>query len=262
MSTSNSSLLPPIGSPFDDGELYDTWLENYDGGLDFYKRLAAEARGPLLEVACGTGRVLLRLMQAGYDIDGVDLFESMLKQLRAKATARGLSPHVQQGDMAGFKMPRKYALVMIPFNAFIHNETQERQIDCLNCCREHLLPGGLLAFDTFFPGPKLICQPQGERVLEGEYTHPVNGTTVRFYDTRTFDRVRQIQHSFNEVEETTADGSINVLHRSEFDARWVYKDEMALLLRVAGFSRWEIDGNYDGKPLTEETDQMIVRAWR
>ena len=143
-------------------------------GLDFYVALAREANGPVLDIACGTGRILLPCLQAGVDIEGLDLFEPMLKTLRAKAAALNLSPRLHQADMSDFSLPRRYALIMIPFNAFIHNMTQEAQIRCLQRCREHLLPGGKLAFDTFFPSLEIVGAPQNTRVLEGEFPHPAN----------------------------------------------------------------------------------------
>src|SRR5947209_9169629 len=174
-------------------------------------------------------------MQAGADVDGLDLFEGMLKTLRQKAAALHLAPNLYRADMSDFRLPRRYALVMITFNAFIHNLTQQAQIRCLERCREHLLPGGMLAFDTFFPAPGIIGTPENTRVLEGEVQDPRTGRTLRMYDTRTFDRVEQTQRSINEIEEVGADGTIRIIHRSEFRTRYLYKNEMALLLRVAGF---------------------------
>ena len=84
---------------------------------------------------------------------------------------------------------------------------------------------------------------------------------MRFYDTRGFDRVAQIQHSRNEVELDEADGTTKIIDRSEFWVRWTYKPEMELLLRAAGFPKYEICGGFDRRPLTHETDQMIVLAW-
>jgi hypothetical protein len=81
------------------------------------------------------------------------------------------------------------------------------------------------------------------------------------YDTRSFDRVAQTQHSRNEIELLAADGSVQTVLRSEICSRYIYKHEMALLLRVAGFARWEIYGDFDRRPLTRENDAMIVTAW-
>jgi SAM-dependent methyltransferase len=255
---------PPPGSlpsTFDDGEVYDLVAANVPYGLDFYIALAREAQGPVLDIACGTGRIFLPCLQAGVDIEGLDLYEPMLRALRAKAAALGLSPRLHRCDMSDFSLPRRYALVMIPFNAFIHNMTQDAQVSCLVRCREHLLPGGQLVFDTFFPSLEYVRTPAGTRVLEGEIPHPQTGLPMRMYDTRTLDRVAQTQHSLNELELLAADGSVEAVHRSEVSSRYIYKHEMELLLRVASFVRWEVYGDFDRRPLMQENDAMIVAAW-
>ncbi len=250
-----------LPSTFDDGDIYDLVLKDIPYGLDFYVALARQASGPVLDIACGTGRILLPCLQAGVDIEGLDMFEPMLRTLRAKAAELGLSPRLHQADMSDFSLSRRYRLIMIPFNAFIHNMTQDAQIRCLQLCREHLSPGGELTFDTFFPSLEIVGSPQNTRVLEGELPHPETGLPMRMYDTRSFDRVAQVQHSVNEIELLSADGSVQTVHRSEISSRYIYKQEMALLLRVAGFARWEIYGDFDRHPLTRENEAMVVSAW-
>lgn len=248
-------------STFADGDLYDLMLGDLDYAVAFYVGLARAARGPVLDICCGTGRILLPCLQAGSDVDGLDLFEGMLKRLRTKAAALKLNPQLYQADMSSFELPRRYALIMITFNAFIHNLTQEAQIRCLERCRQHLLPGGLLVFDTFFPSLEIVGAPQNTRVLELEKPHPQTGLPMRMYDTRSFDRVAQVQHSINELEFLDAAGKVQSVHRSTTTIRYIYKEEMALLLRVAGFPRWEVCGGFDRRPLTKESDAMIVFAW-
>jgi SAM-dependent methyltransferase len=255
------STAPGEPSPFDDGELYDVLCQGLDYGIDFYVGLAREAKGPVLDVACGTGRVLLPMLQAGVDADGLDLFQPMLDTARRKAAALGFSPALHRGDMADFRLPRRYDLAMIPFNAFCHILTTEDQLRCLGCIRRCLLPGGLLALDGAFPGLGWIGAPQDQRAFEGEATDPRTGQTLRCYDTRSFDRVTQVQRSRNEVELVEAGGTTRIIHRSEFLVRWTYKAEMELLLRAAGFARYEVCGGFDRRPLTQETDAMVVLAW-
>jgi SAM-dependent methyltransferase len=256
-----SPAQPAEPSTFDDGDLYDVMVGHLDYGIDFYMRLARQAKGPVLEIACGTGRIFLPCAQAGVDIDGLDLSEGMLATLRRKAAALGLAPTLYRADMSNFRLPRRYALMIITFNAFGHNMTQDAQIRCLEICRQHLLPGGLLAFDGSFPSLEWIGAAQNTRVLEGDATHPQTGLPIRCYDTRRFDRVKQIQYSLNELELLDAQGNVTAVHRSQIEIRWIYKEEMALLLRVAGFPRWEICGGFDRRALTQETDQMIVLAY-
>ncbi len=252
---------PTEATPFDDGALYDLFLGNFEPGLDFYVEAAKAAGGPVLDVGCGTGRILLPCLQAGVDIEGLDLFPGMLNRLREKAARLGLNPTLHQADMAKFQLSRRFALIVIPFNAFVHNLTTEVQLSCLNTCRDHLHLGGMLALDLSFPGLQWIGQSSGTRELEGEILHPETGLPVRIWDTRTFDRVKQIQYSFNEIEMLDAAGKVAATHPSKTIMRWTFKTEMELLLRLAGFARWDILGGFDGRPLLNETDAMIVQAW-
>jgi hypothetical protein len=118
-----------------------------------------------------------------------------------------------------------------------------------------------LAFDVFFPGLGLLGAPENTRMLEIETRHPVTGLPMRLYDTHSFDRVEQIMQSLNEVEMLDAAGNVTTVHRSQIAMRYIYKEEMALLLRLAGFTRWEIYGDFDRRPLTKDTGAMIVVAW-
>jgi SAM-dependent methyltransferase len=250
---------PP--SPYDDGELYDLIFQDFDIDLAFWREQARLAAGPVLEVACGTGRVMLELAAAGADVDGFDLSVPMLERLTQRAAARGLDVHAGLGDMRAFRMPRRYALIAIPFNAFLHNLTQADQLATLRCCREHLLPGGRLVMHVSFFGRAITAAGTAEPVLELETVHPVTGHTLRHYDGRTLQPIEQIQHSMNELHEIDAGGRTVSVRRSETHVRWIYKPELELLLRVSGFTRWKIDGGFDGKPLESEEDQMIVFAW-
>jgi len=248
-------------TPFDDGEIYDRILGGLDYAVDAYVELARQAKGPILDVACGTGRITIPMLQSGAEVEGLDNAPSMLERLRVKARALGMDPKLHQADMCDFSLPGRFAIVAITFNAFTNMLTTEMQLACLRCCREHLAPGGMLVFDGFFPSQEMVGAPQNTRVLELETRDRETGETLRIYDTRSFDYVRQIQHSINEIEATSAEGVTRLVQRSEMDGRWTYKFEMELLLRVAGFSRWEIAGGFDRRPLEKDSDGMVVFAW-
>ena len=248
-------------TPYDDAELYDVVFEQLDYGLDYYLQLARAAGGPILDLACGTGRVMLPCLSAGLEVDGVDLSASMLARLREKASAKGFQPRLWQASMASFALERRYALIMIPFNAFVHNLTVDDQIGTLSRCREHLQPGGLLAFDAFFPGTGIITAPENTRVLETEVLHPKTGLPVRLFDTRSFDRVEQRQFSKVEIEMIDSHGRVASTHTSHTVVRWIYKTEMELLMRASGFAQWGIFGGFDRSALRLETDGMVVEAW-
>jgi SAM-dependent methyltransferase len=255
-------LHPETRTPFDDGFLYDVLFADLRYDLDPYLELARRADGPVLEIACGTGRITIPCLQAGVDIDGLDLSAPMLERLRHKASDLGLSPRIYQGDMRDFTLPRRYGLVFIAFNGFVHNLTTNDQLHTLRVCRDHLLPGGCLVFNIFFPGLKFLSGPEGTPVLEHEALHPQTRLPVRIYDTRTMDRVQQLQYSRIEIQELDDAGQVAASHNSETTMRWTYKHEMELLLRLSGYSRWEICGGFDRRPLQRENDDFVVFAWK
>jgi 2-polyprenyl-3-methyl-5-hydroxy-6-metoxy-1,4-benzoquinol methylase len=252
----------PLSSPFDDAELYDQIFRDFGIDLEFWREQAKRAGGPVLEVACGTGRVALEMAQAGADVDGFDLSEPMLERLRAKCKERGLRVHATRADMRDFHMARRYALIAIPFNSFLHNLTQHDQLLTLRVCREHLLPGGVLVMHLSFFAPEIIAASGGEPVLELETVDPATGHTLQHYDHRTMDPIEQVQHSINEVREVDERGETVSVRETETRVRWIGKPELELLLTAAGFERRRIDGGFDGKTLESAHDQMIVFAWK
>ncbi len=243
-------------------EVYDLAYSWYTDDIPFYVARAKEARGAVLEAGCGTGRVLLPTLQSGVDIDGFDIHPGMLEVLKTKAGGLGLSPHVTVADMRDFTMPRRYALITIPFRAFHHLLSTRDQVAALRCMREHLESGGALVFNVLFPIFEKMVRPDGEQILEREFTNPATGLPVACYVTRQTDRVNQVLRIEREVVESDARGYAGATHRDRYSMRWTWKPEMELLLGAAGFSRWSVQGGYDGRPLENDTDEMVWTAWK
>jgi SAM-dependent methyltransferase len=260
-------MTTALPSPYEAPDLYDLALETFEEDLGFWlseAQRAAPAPGRparVLEVACGTGRVLLHLRQHGVEADGVDLYAPMLERLETKAKARGLDVRVYRADMRDFTTPARYQRVFIPFNGFAHCETIDDQLRCLQCCREHLEPGGAVVIDMSYPGLAYWLDVRTERILEIESLDLQSGGTVRMWDTRTKDRVAQRQHSIVEIEELDREGGVVRVHRFETTQRWVYRFELELLFRLAGFDRWEILGGWDRRPLETDRGQMLAYGW-
>jgi len=242
--------------------LYDLQYSTYGEDLPFWVELARAAGGPVLEVGCGTGRVHLPLLQAGVDVDGFDLQPAMLDELRRKAAALGATPRVHEADMRDFALLRRYALVVIPFRAFLHNLTTADQLATLRACHRHLLPGGRLVVDLFYPSFARLTERDGEWRLEREFAHPESGRPLSVVSRRRSDRVNQTMWVEMELREHDERGAVLATHPQSFALRWIYKPEMELLLQVAGFARWAVAGGFDGRPLLHDTDQMIWTAWK
>ena len=130
----------------DVAENYDRYLDvmysehdNYEGFQDFYLALAKEyGAGGAIDIACGTGAVLLHLAQAGIDIDGTDLSEAMCDVARDKAERMGLDLNIFPANMTDFKSERKYSLAIIARSGFMHLLTPELQRAALLNIRENL----------------------------------------------------------------------------------------------------------------------------
>ena len=260
MGTASAATAAP--SPYVAPDLYDQLFESLDFDRRFWLEVGREAKGPVLDLGCGTGRVLIPLLEAGVDADGVDLHPAMLERLRAKAEKKGFRPHLRTADMRDFTMPRLYTRVISAFNAFAHCASTEDQLAMLRCCREHLEPGGALVLHISYPGAALWLGSPDEPALEHETTDPATGHRLQLYDRRFTDAVNQSQRSEIEVRALDPDGALVGSHRFEAHQRWVYRYELELLLRLSGFARWEIQGDFDGAPLTRDDQQMIAWAWR
>lgn len=249
-------------TPYDAPELYDLLLGGLDFDLPFWLGTGREAGGPVLDVGCGTGRVLLPLLEAGVDADGVDLYEPMLERARQKAAAGGYHPRLEVSDMRDFSMPRRYARVILAFNTFAHADTTEAQLSTLCRCLAPLAPGGAVVLHMSYPGRGYWAEPDGAPVMEVETTRPRDGHRFQMWDTRTKDVVGQCQRSEVEVRELGPDGALLASHRSYTSQRWVYRFEFELLFRLAGFARSEVFGGFSREPLERDDQQMVAWAWK
>lgn len=250
----------PYDTPYSDPALYDVIYSGIRDDIPFYVERARTARGPTLEIGCGTGRVLIPALEAGAQVDGLDLDAGMLSHLERKVSALGRTVRLVQSDMCDFTMPRRYALVMAPFRVFMHLVSTLDQLRTLRCVRDHLEPGGAFVFNVFYPSLDAIVGHEGQRRLTIEAIDPETGGAVEVYDTPHYDRVKQIVQVDREVVSADAGGSQT--HRMSFHLRWTYRYEIELLLAAAGFPRWDLWGGYDRRPLEKDTDEMVIQAWK
>jgi SAM-dependent methyltransferase len=248
----------PKPSPYDAPELYDLLFDSLDFDVAYWVEVGRGAGGPVLELACGSGRLLLPIRRAGVDIDGLDASPAMIARLKERARAEGLGVRAEVADMRDFEMGRSYARIFCGFNGFAHCETIEDQLAVLRSARRHLVPGGALVIHMSYPGPAYWSELDGKPVLEHESPRP-GGGKLQLWDNRTKDVVRQRQDSEVEIWELDASERPVAVHAFSTHQRWVYPFELELLLRAAGFARLEFLGGFDGRPLRTPEDQMI--AW-
>jgi SAM-dependent methyltransferase len=268
-------------------ELYDAVYADVVADIAPHVALVREAGGPALELCAGNGRLLLPALDAGVACDALDLSAEMLESLHAKLAARGWQRRgegaaarfrhadgreiaVQAGDMRDFSLAMRYELIVIGFNSFLHNLTQDDQLATLRCCRHHLTSGGRLVLSAFHPSAeKLIEWASGERMFKDI---PAGDGRVRVYDHAQDDRVEQVRNMTRRIEFTDAAGNVTRRESVKFLLRYAYKPEMELLLHVAGFSRWEARPAFEGyftdagEPAGEralrEGDVIAWTAWK
>jgi len=101
--------------------LYDLINAGVQDDLPFYLALVAEMGGPVLELGCGSGRTLIPLAEAGYDVVGLDSSPAMLERARTRLERSPFAEHVRlvQGDMTGFDLQTTFPLITVPFHAWL-----------------------------------------------------------------------------------------------------------------------------------------------
>jgi len=249
-----------------DAELYDSYATGLEGDLDFYLEEAKKAGSPVLELGCGTGRILIPIAQAGLDVVGVDRSQKMLSIARDKISI--LPPETQNhiqllyGDMRDFSLDRRFNLVLIPFRAFLHLLTPEDQRLALGQIHEALVDGGLLALNIFDPSISIIAAHMGHlgqaRKKIGEFTHPISGNKVIQWDSRRYDLEDQIIHETFIFEELDEKGAVQSTTYNPLTLRFLYRFEMQHLLELAGFKVEALYGDFKRGPFQHGREQVWV----
>jgi SAM-dependent methyltransferase len=209
------------------------------GDVAFYESLARKRAGPVLELACGTGRIALALAERGLDITGVDVSDGMLTIARRKAA--GLPAPVWERltlvnqDMSQLNLGRRFSLIFIAFRSFQHLLTFDLQQKSLKAIRCHLEHDGRLALHLFDPRLDLLIDENGPSAqLSG--TDPVTGRRYFGEVLRThFDHLAQIRRDAWRYTEMDAKGKVLDEDTREMALRWTYRWELRHLLRLCGF---------------------------
>ena len=218
----------------------------------FYAGLAAETGGPVLELGCGTGRVLLPIAATGVPCVGVDPSAQMLRVFRSKDIPPNLE--LVQGAMQTLALGRRdFGLAFSAFRAFQHLLTVDHQLEALTRIREHLRPGGWLALDVYEPDLARMAL-----VEEGETEQPPfeqGGRRVRRSfrvrrDHRT--QVADLVFSYRDLE------TGEVLGEERVSMRWTYRYELEHLLVRAGFAPFRWSSDFEGGPYEARGDIVVV----
>jgi ubiquinone/menaquinone biosynthesis C-methylase UbiE len=224
-------------------------MRDPSGDAAFYRALAQETGGPVLELACGTGRVLLPIAALGIPCVGVDASPAMLAVLRAKNPPQNLE--LMEARMESFDLGgRQFRLVTCPFRAFQHLLDVEAQLAALANVRRHLAPGGMFAFDIFDPKLAWLIAPVDTERLDATFRR--DGVEIRRFARTRSDLATQILEVTFRFEPEEAPGNTTVR------LRWFYRYEIEHLLARAGFTDVAIYGGYDKRPWRPEGETVII----
>ena len=232
---------------------YDAVIADADRpDVDYYVDLARDVDGPVLEAACGTGRIYLQLLEAGVDAAGFDLSADALDVLEAAAAERGLEPSVWQAELTTFESDRPYESVICPFNAMQNVATVDEQLAALEAVYDALDASGQFVFDVFVPSFDVIRESYGEWQTES-VTYRGERHEVRTR-TRIVDEIEQ--RFATETELYDPNGSL--VFAEEDVLSMLPAQQVELLARQSPFGSWSVTGDFTGEPLA---DGHSIQVW-
>jgi ubiquinone/menaquinone biosynthesis C-methylase UbiE len=222
-------------------EIYDITkpIGHSFGDVEFYLQRLKYCTGPVLEPAVGTGRVMIPLMEAGIEVEGVDNSPEMLAICRARCAERGLQPVLHEGDMGSLSLPERYEAIIIPAGSFLLIERREESLGALKRFREHLVRGGRLILDlelqtdlrvgTISTGT--VETPQGETITMESKVVEVNFLKQYSVSHLRYEKWRK--------------GELLRTEMQRFAGHWYGLEEFELVLKSLGFSDVVVSADYE-----------------
>ncbi|MDQ3994408.1 MAG: class I SAM-dependent methyltransferase [Actinomycetota bacterium] len=220
--------------------LYDAWSRSVTEDVGFYVDLALESDGPVVELGVGTGRIAVPVAKAGVRVIGVDASQGMLDVCRRRARTAGVEDllDLRRGDLTKPPVHERVELVMSPFRALLHLESDAARLRALRAARKLLRPGGRFVFDVFAPS-RADIEETNRRWLERE-----PGIWERA-DWDETERVLTLSVRGNDGETTMR-------------LAWLEPDRWRELLERAGFGIVECYGWFDRRPYAGGEDTVWV----
>ena len=249
------------------------WAEfNLDGPEISYFQKFIEGDGqPALDVACGTGRLLVPYLRAGLDVDGCDLSADMLALCRERAEAEGLSPNLYAQAMHELRLPRMYKTILV-CGGFGLGGNREQSFEGLRRLYEHLEPGGLLLLDNEVPyavsGIWPLWQKDERRALPKPWLELGNGDRRQGSDGAEYElRSRVVEldpvTQFVTLEmraDMWVDGEHVAAEEHVLRMSMYFTRELVSLLELAGFTDVTLRGDYTDEEPSPDTEFVVFIA--
>ena len=240
-------------------EVYDLFYGFRRGDIEFYAKLAEKFGDPILELGCGTGRVLIPLARRGYRITGIDVSESMLRILKRKLEKESEDVRsrieIIHADMREFNLKRKFRLIIIPFSSIVHLRSLDDALKTFINVFNHLSDEGAFAFDIFIPKYELISKKSRIEF----YTLDIDDNRkLILWEKAKYDLTNQLIDVDRLVEIVSENYSKKYFWR--YKIRWYTRSEIELLLRLAGFNNIEVYGDFSFGEYKYEKGLMVFIA--
>ncbi|AZR72948.1 hypothetical protein BBF96_05800 [Anoxybacter fermentans] len=239
-------------------EFYDVLHSNEDDALAFIS-FAKEFGSPILELGCGTGRLLIPLARKGFEITGMDLSEAMLEICRNKLEQEEdeVKDRVTlvKADMRDFNLEKKFKFIFTACNTLMHLSTIKDLEKAFKCIATHLTEDGVFIIDISAPDIPYMVESNGKEFVF-EYTHPETGRKIIDRFKPTYDFLNQIEKDEIILEEYEK-GEMIRQAISNVILTYFFPRELKIILQHCGFEIFEEYGSLNKDPLTEKSQNII-----
>lgn len=236
-------------------DLYD--LEYvHDHDVPFWISLAGRENGPVVEWGAGTGRIAVPLSAAGHDVTAVELSEQMVEKGRKKDE----SVRWVVGDMRTARQEERYGLAVCAFNSFLCLRNPDDALLFLRNAREHLQPDGLLGIEVSAFSPEELAEEPGGPTLRHDLTRDLPDGRLDRFSLSRYDAATQLMEMRLFYELYGDPGGLKSRRAHDLAIRITHRDELLLMLRLAGFEVEAVYGGFDGEAFTSESDHLLVLA--
>ena len=246
---------------FFDQHFCDLSQTGFKGDIEFYRALAAETEGDVLELGSGTGRVAIPISLDNKKVIGLEISPFMLNRAIANAAKVGATTQFQLGDMTNFDLKNKFGFIYIAFGAFHHLETVEDQLDCLRCVYNHLCKSGLFVIHIRNPAVHLLVDLDFKPDQRRKWIGFDEATGQRVVTESISQKVNPNMQWITEILQHTSfskNGDVISVELEEFKLRWIYPFEMEHLLVRSGFEPIECFSDFSGNKAKDEEQQIWV----
>jgi 2-polyprenyl-3-methyl-5-hydroxy-6-metoxy-1,4-benzoquinol methylase len=233
---------------------------------NWYREKAKASGGPILDLACGTGRLALLLARDGFQVTGIDQSVGMLNLFKEKRNAQPPEVRrriqIEHHSMSAFRLGEKFNTILC-CDAFFHNLTTEEQMNCLTCVAQHLTPRGRFLFNLPNPSCEFILKSEasGGKDFEerGRYTLPDGTGTVVVEQAQAGSALDQSITTTLRMTRYDAGGKEVEKGESHWTTRYLFRYEAIHLLARCGFQVETLVGDYRNGPVTEKS-QLIFEV--